>query len=222
MPLELNQRAQMCGTAPSASGSQAPISSPTAATADACMKLCNANSNCLSFAFGLPANAKTPTCELFAVAGAQVPSQQANLVVFDKACSDVPTVAPTTANPVGLTASQQAQQQQGTQTQGTQQQGAQQQSQTQAQQGKNQRRNVCGAAPTGPATSSPTPLKTDASIKSSPDCLALCKSTPGCQSVEFGKSTANGNDECRLFSVPSSQLPAPTTGQSFVAFDTGC
>ncbi|KAF2707196.1 hypothetical protein K504DRAFT_504372 [Pleomassaria siparia CBS 279.74] len=227
MPTELSQRAQLCGSTPAASGAQDPFSNPAAATADACMKLCNADSKCLSFAFGLPANAAAPTCALFAVAGAQVPAQTANLVVFDKACTGVPTIAPTTANPIGLTAAQQ-QQQQGTnqagntQT-GNQQQGASQGQNTQAQQGKQQKRaNNCGAAPTGPATSNPSPLKNDASIKSSADCLALCKTTSGCQSVEFGKTSANGQDECRLFSVPASQLPPPTNGQTFVAFDTGC
>ncbi|KKY35544.1 hypothetical protein UCDDA912_g04505 [Diaporthe ampelina] len=52
------------------------------------------------------------------------------------------------------------------------------------------------------------------------DCLALCKQTTGCESVEFG--TFNGATECRLFDVPASQLPAATNGQSFVAYDKSC
>ncbi|CAI0654825.1 unnamed protein product, partial [Colletotrichum noveboracense] len=84
------------------------------------------------------------------------------------------------------------------------------------------KRNVCGAAPTGPATSAPTPLLTREDITTQDACLALCKQTSGCQAVEFGKPSANEPVECRLFNVPASQLPAPTDGQTFVAFDTAC
>ncbi|KXH43593.1 hypothetical protein CNYM01_02732 [Colletotrichum nymphaeae SA-01] len=113
----------VCNSAPSGptTANVEPRSQPAAATADACQKLCEADSGCQSFVFGLPPSGTTPLCYLYADA-----------------------------------------------------------------------------------------------------CLALCKQTTGCQAIEFGKPSANEPVQCRLFNVPASSLPAPTNGQTFVAFDIGC
>lgn len=109
-------RAQMCNQTPTASSTGSttgsnnnnaansnvqPISSPTASTAADCQQQCEANTQCQSFVFGLPPTASTPTCELFAVAASQVPNQGTDLNVFDKACTSVPTSAPTHSQPQG-------------------------------------------------------------------------------------------------------------------------
>ncbi|PNP61074.1 hypothetical protein FNYG_14162 [Fusarium nygamai] len=98
-------RSQQCNIAPSASPSTKiqPLSSPSASIAQACQKLCTAHSSCKSFLFGLPADAKAPTCKLYSVPAAQVPSQGNNLYVFDKACSEkaVPNTKPTQDKPRG-------------------------------------------------------------------------------------------------------------------------
>ncbi|KAK2757422.1 hypothetical protein CKAH01_05679 [Colletotrichum kahawae] len=205
-------RRDQCNTAPSAAANAdiAPFSQPTAATADACQKLCEADASCQAFVFGLPASGNTPLCYLYNVPAAQIPTQSnANLKVFDKACTGVPTTAPTQAD-------------NGSSNNGA----ATNNGDANTNNGQNQdqpkKRNVCGAAPTGPATSSPTPLLTREDITTQDACLALCKQTSGCQAVEFGKPSANEPVQCRLFNVPASQLPAPTDGQTFVAFDTAC
>lgn len=209
-----------CNVAPSASGSQTPLSQPSVTTAELCKEACEANASCKSFVFGLPADASAPTCQLYSVPAAQVPTAGTNLHVWDVACADsqVPTTAPTQAAPQGQVASTGS-------TGQTGQTGSTGQNNQNGQTGQNgqkaAKRDVCGSAPTGPSTSAaPTPLKTDASIANQADCLALCKQTSGCQSVEFG--TFNGASQCRLFQVPASQLPPATDGQSFVAFDQGC
>ncbi|KAG9502247.1 hypothetical protein J7337_005073 [Fusarium musae] len=98
-------RSQQCNIAPSASPSTKiqPLSSPTASTAQACQKLCTAHASCKSFLFGLPTDAKAPTCKLYSVPAAQVPNQGNNLYVFDKACSEkaVPNTKPTEDKPRG-------------------------------------------------------------------------------------------------------------------------
>ncbi|CCT69117.1 uncharacterized protein FFUJ_08054 [Fusarium fujikuroi IMI 58289] len=98
-------RSQQCNIAPSATPSTKiqPLSTPTASTAQACQKLCTEHSSCKSFLFGLPADAKAPTCKLYSVPAAQVPNQGNNLYVFDKACSDkaVPNTKPTQDKPRG-------------------------------------------------------------------------------------------------------------------------
>ncbi|KAF5541156.1 hypothetical protein FNAPI_10330 [Fusarium napiforme] len=98
-------RSQQCNIAPSATPSTKiqPLSSPSASTAQACQKLCTAHASCKSFLFGLPADAKAPTCKLYSVPAEQVPSQGNNLYVFDKACSEkaVPNTKPTQDKPRG-------------------------------------------------------------------------------------------------------------------------
>lgn len=173
-----------CNIAPSATGTQTPLSAPSVTTAELCKEACEANASCKSFVFGLPADATAPTCKLYSVPAAQVPTQGTNLNVWDVACADsqVPTTAPTQANPQGQvsTGSTGSTGQTGQTGQtGTGQTGQNGQNGGQ----KASKRDVCGSAPTGPSTSAaPTPLKTDASIANQADCLALCKQTTGCQS----------------------------------------
>ncbi|KAF2675905.1 hypothetical protein K458DRAFT_323450 [Lentithecium fluviatile CBS 122367] len=211
----------MCGVAPTATGSQTPISTFTnAKTAQECLSDCNSNASCQSFIFGMVDS--TIKCELFSVPAAQVPTQSsANLVVYDKACSSIPAVQPTTANPQGL-ANGAAQNQNGGQT--SQSGGQTSSSQpTQGQQGANQKQNkraTCGAAPSGSGTAQP--IDTPANIASLDACIAACKANASCKSVEFGKLTANGPDVCRFFDVPAAQVPKATDGQSFQVSDVGC
>lgn len=192
LPAELSLRAQVCGAAPSASGSQTPLSQPTAATADACEKQAKAQSSCQSFAFGLPPSASAPLCKLFSVPAAQVPPQETNIVVFDIACTDIPTGTPTTADPTGAnnannannanTGANGSNNNNGNAGSGSQTSQQQQGGQTGQQSGpKQQKREVCGAAPTGPSTNAPTPLS-QPTAGSADACLALGKQTSGCQS----------------------------------------
>jgi len=177
-----------CNVAPAATGSQTPLSQPSVTTAELCKEACEANASCKSFVFGLPANAAAPTCQLYAVPAAQVPTMGTNLHVWDVACASaqVPTTAPTTANPQGQVSTGSTTGQGSSTGQG--QTGTGQQTGSNTQNGQNggqkaAKRDVCGSAPTGPSTSAaPTPLKTDTSIANQADCLALCKKTTGCQS----------------------------------------
>ncbi|KAF9871957.1 hypothetical protein CkaCkLH20_10589 [Colletotrichum karsti] len=214
-------RANTCNSAPAGpvNADVTPRSQPVAATADACQKLCEADSGCQSFVFGLPPSGTTPLCYLYAVPAAQVPPQSnSNLMVFDKACTSVPTAAPTQNNNNGA-ANNNGQENNNNNNNGQANNNGEANN-GQAQQPK--KRNVCGAAPTGPATNNPNPLVSRSDVASQDDCLALCRQTSGCQAIEFGKPSANEPVQCRLFNVPSSNLPAPTNGQTFVAFDIGC
>ncbi|TVY54463.1 hypothetical protein LSUE1_G010357, partial [Lachnellula suecica] len=94
-----------CGSTPTASGSQTPLSQPLGiTTASACQAACDANTSCLSFVFGMVGS--TNECILYSVAASSVPSQSStNLIVYDKACTSVPTVVPTTSNPTGAATS---------------------------------------------------------------------------------------------------------------------
>jgi len=97
----LNARASICGTTPSGSGSQTPLSTlTTVTTASACLAQCNMVSSCLSFVFGLVDG--VDKCMLYAIAASSIPTANSNLVAYDKACTSVPAVVPTTANPQGL------------------------------------------------------------------------------------------------------------------------
>ncbi|KAI0167860.1 hypothetical protein BJ166DRAFT_577425 [Pestalotiopsis sp. NC0098] len=215
-PVGLLRRSQVCGATPSYSGSATPMSSPSVDTAEACKEAGAAVSSCQSFAFGLPPSATAPVCKLFSVPASQVPSQETNVEVFDIGCSDVPTTAPTEENPVGLVDDSSSSTQQtkaATTTSATT---------TTNNQDTSSSSDMCNTAPTGPSSSSVSPLKTNTAITSADACLTLGKATSGCQSVEFGKATTNGDNECRLFSVAASSIPAPTSGQSFVVYDIGC
>ncbi|EHK23088.1 uncharacterized protein TRIVIDRAFT_222348 [Trichoderma virens Gv29-8] len=227
-------RGQMCDVAPTATVANppAPLSSPGATTASGCQQQCEANGSCQSFVFGLPPSATAPKCILFAVPASQVPSQGTNLNIFDKACSanTVPTQAPTAANPQGpangkgagsdATNGHGAANGSGTTKGSGAAKGASAGPSNQNTTGK--RADTCGAAPSGPSNNRPSPFRAETNVVSQQACLALCQQTKGCQSCEFGIPSANSPKECLLFSVPAAQLPPPTKGQTFVAFDIGC
>lgn len=40
--------------------------------------------------------------------------------------------------------------------------------------------------------------------------------------IEFGKTSADGQNECLLFTLAAAQLPALTQGQRLRAYDVGC
>jgi hypothetical protein len=96
-----------CGSTPSGSSSQSPISQPTGiTTAQACQAQCDSNSSCQSFVFGMVDG--VDKCMLFSVSAANVPKQSStNLIVYDKACTSVPAVVPTAQNPTGAATSNQ-------------------------------------------------------------------------------------------------------------------
>jgi hypothetical protein len=205
-----------CGSTPTASGSQAPIQQSTdMKTASACQTACNADGQCQSFVFGMVDN--TIKCILFSVPASQVPAQSSqNLVAFDKACTSVPTVTPTSSNPTGASSGQGSNSnnnQQGQQGQQTQQGGNNPAGQKLAV------RDTCGATPAG-TNSNQAALSEPANIDSAADCLEKCKDDSNCKSFEFGPE--NGANVCRLFSVAASNVPAPTNGQSFQVYDAGC
>ena len=115
----------VCGAAPAGTVTRAPLLQPTGIeTAAACQAKCEATSSCESFLFGLVNNA--PECILYAVPASEIPVQtNANLVAYDLACTSVPAVVPTAANPKGLTLKLAA------------------------------RADICGAAPSATATQTP-------------------------------------------------------------------
>lgn len=99
-PLKL--RSAACGAAPTGGyGDKQPILQPSGMqTAAACQLQCQADSNCQSFCFGLVS--VTVECKLYACAASAIPEQSsANLVTYDKACSAVPSIVPTSSNPTG-------------------------------------------------------------------------------------------------------------------------
>jgi hypothetical protein len=171
----------------------------------------------------------TIKCMLFSIAASQVPSQgSSNLVAFDKACTSVPAVKPTTANPTGANTSNSNTNtgtQQGTTGNTNTNTGSQQgttgntntgNTNTQGQQAsKPAKRDTCAATPTG-SNKNTAPLSQPANIKSSADCKKQCQANASCKSFTFGAN------ECKLFSVAASAVPAPTNGQSAQVFDVGC
>lgn len=183
-PHGLATRANICNAGPTGPAGGASVrSSPSAANAEACQQRCVADTGCLSFVFGMPATGNTPVCELFGVAAAQVPAQSnGNLMVFDKACTGVPTTAPTqnngngNGNGQGNNGQQNGGQPNGGQPNGGQQNGGGQNGQPR------KRANVCGSAPSGPATNNPTPLQSPQDVNSQEACLERCRQTAGCQS----------------------------------------
>ncbi|KAH6708980.1 hypothetical protein DL95DRAFT_484349 [Leptodontidium sp. 2 PMI_412] len=94
---------QVCGAAPAGAVAQTPLSQPSGiTTASSCATQCKANTSCKSFLFGLSNGADK--CMLFSVAASSVPAQT-GLVAYDIACTSIPSVVPTTANPGGLASS---------------------------------------------------------------------------------------------------------------------
>jgi hypothetical protein len=155
-------RSNTCGAAPAGSNTEnQPIQQPTGIkTAADCQSQCNAASSCQSFCFGLIDNAIK--CELFSVPAASIPKQSStNLVAYDKACSAVPSVVPTSSNPTGK-AQDNTQKQSGTdntkQSGNTNTQPTTQQKSTTNTQSNNQPEPAkVSKAPTAPQQPTPTP-----------------------------------------------------------------
>jgi hypothetical protein len=175
-PIQLAARAT-CGSAPAGSGSQTPLSQPTGiTTASACQAQCEANNSCLSFVFGMVNN--IDQCMLYSVAAASVPKQSStNLIAYDKACTSVPAVVPTTSNPTGAN--------------------------TGNTKGGNHKRQTCGSAPSG--SGSQSPMSQPTGITTAAACLAQCNANSACLSFIFGM--VNNADECMLYSVAASAIP---------------
>lgn len=97
----LMARGNTCGATPAGSSSNQPISQPSGIqTSASCQTQCESNSSCKSFCFGMVDN--IIQCKLYSCAASAVPQQSStNLVVYDKACSAVPSVVPTSSNPTG-------------------------------------------------------------------------------------------------------------------------
>lgn len=209
-----------CGSAPSASGSQTPLSQPSnIQNAQACQSACTSNPQCQSFLFGLVDS--SIKCMLFSVPASQVPKQSSqNLVAYDKACGSVPAVTPTSSNPTGAASGSNNSGNNNNNNGGNNNQNQQGGQQTNPPTGGRLAvRDTCGAAPAG-SNANQAPLSQPANIQSEAECLAKCKADGGCKSFEFG--TENGKTVCKLFSVAAAEVPAPQNGQSFKVFDAGC
>ena len=223
-----------CGSVPKGSGSATPLSQPTGiTTANACQASCEANDSCLSFVFGMVNN--DDECMLFSVAAADVPAQSSqNLIVFDKACTDVPKVVPTTSNPTGAnTGSTSASGSGSGSTSGSGTGATTPKPATNAGSGSTAQgakpaghklavRSQCGGAPKGPTNKNVAPISTPANMNTMAECQAACKKDTSCKSFEFGTAAANGPKVCHLFSVAAAQVPAPGNGQSFAVYDVAC
>ncbi|WZH42093.1 uncharacterized protein QYS62_003061 [Fusarium acuminatum] len=174
-------RSQQCNIAPSAATNAKiqPISQPSATTAEACLKACSSNASCKSFLFGLPADAKTPTCKLYGVAAAQVPNQGSELYIFDKACSTkaVPNTKPTHDEPRGQVKGKLA-----------------------------ARDQICNTAPTGATNNNIKPFATP-SVKTADKCQDACDAQTGCQSFVFGLPTDASAPVCKLYKVAPAKIP---------------
>lgn len=231
----LYSRDNTCGVTPTVSNTQntQPLSQPSGIqTAADCQTQCNARSDCQSFIFGLVDN--TNQCMLYSIDAASIPKQSStNLVAYSKACSAVPSVVPTQANPTGKAtgSSQQAASDQQTssnttpdstgqtqQSNGKLQQRQQQTSKTPA--SASTKAQTCGSKPAGSTSTQPiaTPSATSIDL-----CKAQCQANSSCKSFTFG--TVNNVPACQLYSSAASAIPAPsTTAQknAFVAYDVGC
>jgi len=121
-------------------------------------------------------------CMLYAVAASAIPTQASpNLVCYDKACTSVPTVVPTTANPQGLATGSSSSGSTGNtgSTGSTGNTGSSNQGAAPAQGHK--RANTCGAAPTGPANSA-DPISTPSNIDNAAACKTQCQADSSCKS----------------------------------------
>ncbi|KAF4947851.1 hypothetical protein FSARC_13874 [Fusarium sarcochroum] len=152
---------------------------PYATTAEACLKACSSDASCKSFLFGLPADANTPTCKLYGVPAAQVPSQGSELYIFDKACSGkaVPNTKPTHDEPRGEIKGKLA-----------------------------TRGQVCNTAPTGATNNKIKPFATP-SVKTADKCQDACDAQNDCQSFVFGLPADASAPVCKLYKVAPAKVP---------------
>jgi hypothetical protein len=168
-----------CGSAPSGSGSQTPLSQPSGiTTAAACQAQCDENTSCLSFIFGMVNN--VDACMLYSVAASAIPTQgSTNLVAYDKACSSVPSVVPTASNPQGLASGSSSGSSGSTGNTGntgsTGSTGSTKGSQHKV------RSDTCGGAPTGPSNNA-SPIATPSNVGSAAACKTQCETDSSCKS----------------------------------------
>jgi hypothetical protein len=156
------------------------------ATAAACAAKCKGNPACLSFLFGLVDG--VDKCILYSVPSASVPPHT-NLVAYDIACTSIPSVVPTVANPGGLRRRQATGAQgasgtttgSGTQTVGT-------------------HANPVNAVPAGSPSPIAEPVVDDLSA-----CLAACKGNPACIAYTFESGV------CKLFGPATTRRQAVGT-----------
>ncbi|KAH8747435.1 hypothetical protein F5882DRAFT_370734, partial [Hyaloscypha sp. PMI_1271] len=158
----------ICGAAPTGTVAQTPLSQPAGiTTAAACAAQCKGNPACLSFLFGLVDG--VDKCILYSVPSASVPPQT-NLVAYDIACTSIPSVVPTAANPGGLRTRQATGAQGSNPAQGAS--GTTTGSGTQT---VGTHANPVNAIPAG----SPSPIA-EPVVDNLSACLAACKGNPAC------------------------------------------
>ena len=188
LPLDqlLSARDQVCGKAPSGSNTQqAVLSQPSGPqNAAACQTACDANSSCLSFLFGMVDS--DIKCLLYACAASAIPPPSSpDLIAYDKACTSVPTVTPTTQNPTGVNTDNNANTKTNANTENNANTnnkanpgGATKSTGTQQTRGL-VARDTCGGAPAGP--SGAQPISAPAGIDTLADCKAKCAADPSCE-----------------------------------------
>ena len=176
----LSARDQICGKAPSGSNTQqAVLSQPSGPqNAAACQTDCDANSSCLSFLFGMVDS--DIQCLLYACAASAIPPPSSpDLIAYDKACTSVPTVTPTTQNPTGVNTDNNANTENNDNTANNANPGGATKSTGTQQTRGLVARDTCGGAPTGPSNAQP--ISTPAGVDTLPDCKAKCVADPSCE-----------------------------------------
>ncbi|KAF9774632.1 hypothetical protein IL306_007355 [Fusarium sp. DS 682] len=174
---------QKCNIAPSASANRKvqPYHTGKADTAIDCQTFCASDEFCKSFAFGLVKGSHQPTCLLFKVQAAKIPARKDGLHVFDKECAadQVPTSAPTTAEPWGTVPKKVL-----------------------------VRRSLkCNCAASGSANSGIEPFKTTTAATAK-DCQALAEADTSCQSFLYGLPDGSETPVCKLYKVAAAKVPA--------------
>ncbi|KAJ4332639.1 hypothetical protein N0V95_009613 [Ascochyta clinopodiicola] len=241
-------RGNTCGAAPAGSNTNnQPILQPSGIqTSATCQSQCEANSSCKSFCFGLVDN--TIECKLYSCVASAVPTQSStNLVVYDKGCSAVPSVVPTSSNPTGKkidnsqsntsfgskTSEQKATESEQIQASndnyGSQKQTEQSSKQEATYKESTQKQssskistsaNTCGTKPSASTTNKPILAP---SVISEDACKAKCQANSTCKSFTCGE--VDSKVLCNLYSVAAAQVPAPTNAaqkNALKAYDIGC
>ncbi|KAF5006636.1 hypothetical protein FDECE_6998 [Fusarium decemcellulare] len=196
MATPVSIRAQQCNVAPSAAAKTniKPYDVASAATAEECQTICEPDSKCQSFVFGLAKSASKPQCLFYKVPASQVPARSDGLHVFDKACAAklVPTTAPTHAQPWGQVPKQLSVR------------------------GETQ----CNCSPTGSANANIQPYDTSASCATAEECHSNCEADDSCLSFLYGLLDNADAPVCKLYNVAASKVPARS--DKLFVFDKGC
>lgn len=188
-------------------------------------------------------------CMLFSVAAASVPKQSStNLVAFDKACTSVPAVVPTSSNVCSLpnrristdniSAPVQTQGLDLTQALGrpapTPAQTQEHLLETVAKSSTNERLVElsqlalrvlpcpCLCLPVSAMLPLVWPHARPMLLANRRCSYYLIFIFSDVDSFEFGKETSQGANICKLFSVAAASVPAPQSGQTFAVYDVEC